>query len=218
MSYSETARALRRCRATCRDGHPCPHYATWDDLLGRCATHGGRTQRKKRDAWGRWRSVPPSCICIAYPFPHRPGSGFCQWPEFPEVAWVFPAGTRREDMWSGDYSLRLEDQIAALAREYVAIHGARAALSRAISDSRPSVSARTPSCAGSSGGLSRSITVVPSATPHGDPSRAMRDTNRHAQPDQPPRPPAPAGYADTSARRVSVALPLAASRSHPRGR
>jgi len=130
MSYSEKARELRSCRATCRDGHPCPHYATWDDPLGRCATHGGHTQWKKRDRRGRWRSLPPSCICIAYPFPHRPGSGLCQWPKLPERAWTLPAGTHRDDVQTGNYTLRTAEQIAALSREYIARHGKRAVLLR----------------------------------------------------------------------------------------
>lgn len=34
------------------------------------------------------------CHCVAYNWPHRPGGGFCRWPEAPAWRCTIPAGTK----------------------------------------------------------------------------------------------------------------------------
>lgn len=79
MAYTEKARMLRRCRASTRSGQPCRNYAVWSDTLHRCGTHGGRVAGSHT----REKTAYVPCICAAYPFPHRPGSGLCKWPDVP---------------------------------------------------------------------------------------------------------------------------------------
>ena len=81
MAYSEKALALRRCTAKNRFGDRCRRYAVWGDSDQRCDTH-----RKQK-----LPSKPVVCWCRAYtqkdgvtPFPHRPGSGICAWPDPPK--------------------------------------------------------------------------------------------------------------------------------------
>ncbi|HET8626736.1 MAG TPA: hypothetical protein VFL91_04925 [Thermomicrobiales bacterium] len=95
--YSERARQLRRCTATTKAGRPCRAFACWDDPEQRCAIHAGRGHRGPLAS--RWpqdrrpaRYVP--CRCAAYAWPHRPGSGWCRWPDPPLGRCTNPAGTR----------------------------------------------------------------------------------------------------------------------------
>ncbi len=81
MAYSEATRERRRCTATRTDGTPCKAYAAWGDPGQRCGGHRGRST-------GR-----PSCRCVAYQWPHRPGGGLCRWPDEPEYRRTTPAGT-----------------------------------------------------------------------------------------------------------------------------
>ena len=84
MAYSAKAAERRRCRAICRDGTPCRGWAIWGHPEGLCSTHAGRTRGRRER---RWR--PPAharyekCRCEAYAWPHRPGGGFCRWPDPP---------------------------------------------------------------------------------------------------------------------------------------
>lgn len=95
MAYSGLAKALRRCRATRKDGKPSRAYATWDSPNGLCAAHGrhhtgplpARHAPSKRTAY-------EPCRCQAYQWPHRPGGGLCRWPEVPEYRLLTPAGTK----------------------------------------------------------------------------------------------------------------------------
>lgn len=99
MAYSAAALARRRCCYVYPAGHPsegwgCRAFARWDDPgaldgSGLCTAHAGRTRGRDRTQAGRragdgyeCRTVP-KCACRAYPFPHRPGGGFCRWPEAP---------------------------------------------------------------------------------------------------------------------------------------
>jgi hypothetical protein len=95
MAYSVMAKALRRCRATRKDGEPCQAYAVWDDPRGLCASHGRRHTgpMPRRRAQTRKTSYPP-CECPAYQWPHRPGGGLCRWPDVPEYRLLTPAGTK----------------------------------------------------------------------------------------------------------------------------
>jgi hypothetical protein len=78
--YSDEARALRRCQATTKRGEPCQRYAAWGDEQRRCASHGGRVPGKHLVG----RTACPPCRCRAYDWPHRPGSGLCEWPNPPK--------------------------------------------------------------------------------------------------------------------------------------
>ena len=80
MAYSEHVIEARRCTATRSNGEPCRAFAAWGDELGRCGGHGGRST-------GR-----PTCTCLAYNWPHRPGGGLCRWPDEPLYRLTTPAG------------------------------------------------------------------------------------------------------------------------------
>src|SRR5436190_14942490 len=90
MPYSMKARALRRCRGTRADGEPCQAWAIWGHPDGLCAAHAGVTGRPRGRAWlGPPLNILhharyPLCRCEAYSFPHRPGGGYCLWPDPPE--------------------------------------------------------------------------------------------------------------------------------------
>src|SRR5262249_22127811 len=73
MAYGERARDLRRCQALTRGGQPRRQYAVWTDAQGRCATHGGRVE----GAHQHEKTAYIPCRCMAYVWPHRPGSGLC---------------------------------------------------------------------------------------------------------------------------------------------
>jgi hypothetical protein len=79
MAYSDQARELRRCSATTKRGQPCSQYAVWGDPARRCSAHGGRVSGQHV----AHRTACQPCTCEAYAYPHRPGSGLCQWPNEP---------------------------------------------------------------------------------------------------------------------------------------
>ena len=94
--YGPAAIARRRCTGTTKAGAPCRAWALWDDPEQRCVIHAGRGHRGPLAS--RWpqprqpaRYVP--CWCTAYPWPHRPASGLCRWPDPPTVTSPTPAGT-----------------------------------------------------------------------------------------------------------------------------
>jgi hypothetical protein len=89
--YSAKARALRRCLGFRKDGQPCQGWA----LLGvpgqRCANHADARPGRVYPVRGR----PVPCQCGAYRWPHRPGSGWCRWPDPPIVRVAIPPGSHR---------------------------------------------------------------------------------------------------------------------------
>ncbi len=89
MAYSEQARALRRCQAMTTAGEPCQAFAVWRDAASRCQAHGGRVPGQHI----RERTTYEPCRCIAYPFPHRPASGLCEWPNAPLETLKMSPGT-----------------------------------------------------------------------------------------------------------------------------
>lgn len=110
MAYSKKADALRRCSYVYPEGHGragerCRAYAMWDSPgalrgEGLCAAHGGRTRGREweRECWEdryHCRTVPV-CRCVAYNWPHRPGSGLCRWPDPPRFRLTTPASTHAE--------------------------------------------------------------------------------------------------------------------------
>lgn len=86
MAYSPKALELRQCKAVTVTGEPCRHFAMWDHPQQLCRSHIGKPNRRREN-----RFDPPfphvksaaRCDCTAYPFPHRPGGGLCQWPDEP---------------------------------------------------------------------------------------------------------------------------------------
>ena len=59
-------------------------WACWGDPGQFCVAHGGK------------RIGKPVCNCDAYNFPHRPGGGFCRWPDEPLVSHPTPACTHKQ--------------------------------------------------------------------------------------------------------------------------
>lgn len=108
MAYSKKAKALRRCTATRKDGKPCRAYALWDDLRQLCVQHVGRGHKGAQRVWSETHhryvqrhmlntdahAKYKPCTCIAYPFPHRPGGGICQYPDEPIFVRVMRQGKR----------------------------------------------------------------------------------------------------------------------------
>lgn len=81
--YSEAAIQARRCLGRRRDGALCRAWAVWDDARQLCVSHAGRhhtgpiylvVKRRRR------RTNYRPCYCSAFSWPHRPGSGGCNWP------------------------------------------------------------------------------------------------------------------------------------------
>lgn len=103
MTYSEKARALRRCQAQTKSGQPCRQYALWGDARQVCAVHGGRTRGPDLNLMERLNRLDrhdrhahyPACQCRAYAWPHRPGGGLCRWPDPPRETCAIPAGSHR---------------------------------------------------------------------------------------------------------------------------
>jgi hypothetical protein len=91
MAYSERAKALRRCKATRRDGQPCRAWALWNGEF--CSAHTYKRRRVLSRGYREWPTRNPPCTCEAYAWPHRPGSGYCRWPDAPIRRNTIPAGT-----------------------------------------------------------------------------------------------------------------------------
>lgn len=89
MAYSPAAIERRRCTATRRDGQGCRAWARWDDPQQRCRAHSALPAHG-----GKIKMTRTPCTCRAYPFPHRPGAGYCRWPEEPLAIAVYPPGDR----------------------------------------------------------------------------------------------------------------------------
>lgn len=92
--YTEKVRAARRCKGTTQDGSPCRAYALWGGDL--CVVHArpGPRGPLRGGEEPPPRKSGPTCSCIAYAWPHRPGGGLCNWPDEPEYHLMTPAGTR----------------------------------------------------------------------------------------------------------------------------
>jgi hypothetical protein len=89
--YSNRAREMRRCLAVRRDGKPCQAWALWGVPGQHCRVH--TAVRPVRVGSERTHAIP--CRCPAYRWPHRPGSGWCRWPEPPVVRISTPPGSHR---------------------------------------------------------------------------------------------------------------------------
>ena len=100
MGYSEKAEAKRRCTYTFPEGHEregerCKAWAMWGSEEQLCVAHGtdGRGPQKGSGERVYIRRTIPKCTCEAYNFPHRPGGGYCRWPETPKYKLTTPEGT-----------------------------------------------------------------------------------------------------------------------------
>jgi hypothetical protein len=95
--YRPEAIARRRCLGTRKDGQPCQAWAVWDDPRQLCMAHAGRHHRGPHPQPWVFRMYPtryPPCTCPAYNWPHRPGSGVCEWPNLdPRWQCTTTAGT-----------------------------------------------------------------------------------------------------------------------------
>jgi hypothetical protein len=89
--YGIRAREMRRCLGVRNDGQPCQAWALWRVPGQRCIRH--TDVRPGRVGSERTHAIP--CRCPAYRWPHRPGSGFCRWPEPPLVRDSTPPGSHR---------------------------------------------------------------------------------------------------------------------------
>lgn len=88
----------RRCTETRADGKPCKAWAVWDAAEQKCFKHLSPEARAAHEAANqdKPRKTPrPTCDCEAYPFPHRPGNGYCVAPQPPLQIHPLPAGKRR---------------------------------------------------------------------------------------------------------------------------
>ena len=85
MAYSDNARLLRQCLAVKADGTQCRAFAMWGDPDQLCSAHNGHTRAEDKDPSERCPEPRTSvyCYCAAYPWPHRPGGGLCNWPDGP---------------------------------------------------------------------------------------------------------------------------------------
>ena len=103
MAYSEKAKQLRRCTYRYPEGHEragerCKAYARWESDWksggGLCVTHGteGRGPDKHPSERVTYKAVP-LCDCAAYNWPHRPGGGYCRWPDPPQWVCTVPSST-----------------------------------------------------------------------------------------------------------------------------
>jgi hypothetical protein len=87
--YTEKAKRQRRCTGSRKDGEPCKAFAAWDDASGRCNIHAGRHHKGTMystvtgELAPKRRSRAPNCTCRAYNWPHRPGGGYCRFPDEP---------------------------------------------------------------------------------------------------------------------------------------
>jgi hypothetical protein len=83
--YSEAARERRQCTGKRQDGERCQAWAVWNDPRQLCTSHAGRHHRGEipvahgGDYARLRRTNNPTCDCIAYAWPHRPGGGYCRW-------------------------------------------------------------------------------------------------------------------------------------------
>lgn len=90
MAYDDFTKFIRRCVAAMKDGTRCRAWAVWGDEGGRCRAHGGRSPTTGKPEKTRYTK----CTCAAYPFPHRPGGGLCNWPYEPSHRWKPIPGMR----------------------------------------------------------------------------------------------------------------------------
>ena len=90
MAYTQAAIERRKCTEKNSKGKPCSAWAVWGDPRQVCVAHSERhhkgpldNAKSKRPGY-RSRTNYAACRCSAYTYPHRPGSGSCQWPNVGE--------------------------------------------------------------------------------------------------------------------------------------
>jgi hypothetical protein len=86
-------RELRQCVATTKRGKRCRCFALWDAEGQQLCVNHYRGPKIERSRPGKRNG--PTCDCPAYSFPHRPGTGYCRWPDEPVRRHDLQAGTHR---------------------------------------------------------------------------------------------------------------------------
>ncbi len=94
--YSRKAKKLRQCKARCKNGKLCQAWAVWGEKF--CKSHRCKPNTSiminpylvKIQRKPKHKAV---CHCKAYNWPHRPGSGICNWPDPPNQVCTTPEGT-----------------------------------------------------------------------------------------------------------------------------
>jgi hypothetical protein len=119
MAYSKKAAALRQCTAITKVGKPYQAWALWDDPRQLCCQHAGRGHKgPMKNEYKRSRPARYTpCTCVAYAWPHRPGSGLCRWPDPPQYRLMTPQGIK--DSTRGLISLGRQLQWAKEEREFM---------------------------------------------------------------------------------------------------
>ena len=139
--YSLRAIELRRCHAMKANGTPCHAWAVWGDWRRLCVRHGGQNPNPPKPYKGHYPTRCEPCRCEAYAWPHRPGGGFCRWPNLPEYRCATPAGTHD---WPRPRSKALRELVRSLKRSEMMIKRAEASARHmhilALFDQQPSPS------------------------------------------------------------------------------
>jgi hypothetical protein len=80
---------------------PTKSKSTWNDLFGPLREYWRDINRSERENAARVRKERKArdkrrrkCRCDAYPWPHRPGGGFCRYPDPPVQRWQRKPGGR----------------------------------------------------------------------------------------------------------------------------
>ena len=85
----------RRCTETKPDGKRCKGWAVWHADEQKCIRHlspEARTAHEEANRDKPRKTPRPVCDCEAYPFPHRPNTGYCIAPQSPIEVHLLPAG------------------------------------------------------------------------------------------------------------------------------
>lgn len=88
--FREKRRVERQCAASFAVSRRCRAWSVFGDPDNLCIRHGGAKTAAMPKA-----ERYPACRCAAYQFPHRHGSGLCNYPEEPFGNHPTPQGQRR---------------------------------------------------------------------------------------------------------------------------
>jgi len=94
--YNSNALKIRKCRGIKKDGERCQGWAMWGHPGQLCGNHAGRHHRgpmPKVLTWEVKKAKYIPCECKAYNWPHRPGGGYCNWPDPPFYLCLIPPST-----------------------------------------------------------------------------------------------------------------------------
>jgi hypothetical protein len=100
------AQQLLRCKAYTRFGLRCRAYVVAG--LEVCISHSPWRSRGPGSSRSPLRPGRCACRCAAYNWPHRRGSGHCQWPEAPAKPCETPSGKRRSPALKAEHRARMQ--------------------------------------------------------------------------------------------------------------